>query len=93
MEGDSASNASVFLGLGAIILLYTMDRPPKWAELAANLLILSGLALPLFGYDPRIGWSLLEEASIAICATAIIYALTRYARRELAEGEYDLTRQ
>ena len=89
MEGDSVSYAAVFLGFGTMILLYTVDGPPKWAELLVNLFILSGLALPLLGYDPRIGWSLLEEASMAVCAAAFIYALVRYARRELAEGEYD----
>ena len=88
-EGDSVSHAAVFFGFGAMVLVHTVDRPSKGAEPAANLLILSGLVLPLLGYDPKIGWSLLVEASIAICVSAIICALVRYARRERAEGEYD----
>jgi TRAP-type C4-dicarboxylate transport system permease large subunit len=75
------------LAWAAYCLLASQARPRKWAEMAAALLALIAMALLALGYDLKVGWSFLEEASIVACISAFLLALVRYGRRQLAAGE------
>ena len=89
MEGDSILIAIWLLTSAWLILVYASGRTRRWLEVALNLAIMAAMGLLLAGYDPTVPWTFLVDGSAIACASAMIFGLVRYARRELAEGEYD----
>ena len=86
---DSLGTGLPFLLCGSAAVLATLPERYRIAEWLVTYLFIMFLGAPLAGLDIPVPWPPFSEICVAAGLLFVVTALARYARKELAEGEYD----
>lgn len=86
---DTLAMGSILALAGAMALLATLSERYKLGELGVNYFFGISMSLPIAGLDVPVRWAGFSETGLAVFVILLVTAFVRYARKELAEGEYD----